>query len=165
LPANYQDVSILFIPATEMMIGPKPVEHQKHWVNDICKELDLDAVLLVSSEASWTQGGKDKRTQEVIPEDMEVAVGAAILYPLRSYNLAMKELNRKEPSLPKSIPVASYTTKVTVPVTLTVPEAEQTFETIEKNVLAPFFGTYQALSALIIDRINTDLRQLQKSHE
>lgn len=161
LPPNEQDVSVLYIPASEMMIIPKMVEHQKHWVNDICKELQLDAVILVTSTASWTQGGKDKRTQEVIPEEMEISLGAAVLYPFNRYQAAGEKLGKKD--LPKkSIPLAVYSVKTKFPVTITVPESEHNFKTTEKNILIPFRSTYRVLTDLVIDRMVTDVRETQR---
>jgi hypothetical protein len=157
LPRNQQDVSILFVPATEMMLGPKSVEHQKHWVNEICKELKLDAVLIVSSQASWQQGGKEKRTQEVIPEEMQVAIDASILYPWSTYISVARQLGERN-ALKKSVPLATYRVKTTIPISISVPEDQQTFETIQQNILTPFRASYQALTALMIERIAADLR-------
>ncbi len=46
-PRNFQDVSLLLVPATDIMGGAKPNQHHHHWVNDLCGELVMDAILLV----------------------------------------------------------------------------------------------------------------------
>lgn len=159
LPPNHQDVSILYIPAIEMMGGAKMVEHQKHWVNDICKELGLDAVLIVSSRASWDQGSVDKRTKEIIPEEMKISIESSILYPFSSYHAAAKELTEANSLPKKSVPLAAYTVSAKFPVKITVPESERTFKTIQENILRPLKLNYRALSSLVIDRIITDIHQ------
>lgn len=161
LPRDYQDVSVLYIPVMEMMGGTKPVEQHKHWINDMCKEMGLDAVVLVSSIASWEQGGVDKRSKEVIPEEMKMSLEASILYPFKTYQAAGEKKGLK--NLPqKSIPLASYTVSTKLPVKLTVPESEQTLSTIEQNILAPFWSTYRALANLVMERMMTDIRQTQR---
>ncbi len=156
LPARYQDVSILFIPAGEMLIGTKAVEHQKHWVNDLCRELKLDAVLVVGHQASWTAGGKDKRSGEEIPEEMRVAQQAVLLYPFTTYQEVGRDLGKRE--LPKkSIPLASYSAQVKFPVRVSVPETERTFTTIQDNVLAPLRAANEGMADLMVQRILADL--------
>lgn len=157
LPSRQQNVSILFIPATEMMMGPKMSEHQKHWVNDICKANSLDAVLLVSSSASWAQGGKDKRSGEVIPEEMKIDIQSSLLYPFSKYHQAAALVKGLDLLPKKNVPLATYTVKTKVPVNITIPVEEQNFANIEKNILVPFRATYQALSALMIERVIQDL--------
>lgn len=159
LPPNSQDVSILYIPAIEMMGGAKMVEHQKHWVNDICKELGLDAVLIVSSTASWEQGSVDKRTKEIIPEEMKIGIESSILYPFSAYHNAAKDLTGSTSLPKKSVPLAFYSVKTKIPVKISVPESERTFKTIQDNILTPLRTNYLALSKLVIDRIITDIHQ------
>ena len=161
LPRNQQDVSVLYIPATEMMITTKMVEQQKHWVNDICKELGLDGVILVSSAASWNAGGVDKRTKEVIPEEAKVNIEASILYPFKAYQAAGAAKGKM--NLPqKNISLAVYSVASKLPVKITIPEEEQTFEAINKNLLEPVWSSYEALSALMIDRMITDIQQTHR---
>jgi hypothetical protein len=163
LPSRQQNVSILFIPATEMMLGPKMVEHQKHWVNDICKAHNLDAVLIVSSIASWTQGSKDKRSGEVIPEEMKVEIHSSLLYPFSKYHQAAALAKGLDHLPKKSVPLASYSVKTAVPITLTVPEEQKNFATIERNVLLPLRSTYHALSTLMIERLIQDIHSTRSS--
>lgn len=161
LPRNQQDVSVLFIPATEMMIMPKMVAHQNHWVNDICKELGVDGVVLVSSVVSWSAGGVDKRTKEIIPEEMKFSLDASILYPFSTYHAAAKD--KRAELAKKSVPLAVYSVKANVPVTITLPEDQQTFESIQKHILTPFETHYAALTGLMVDRMVTDIQQTHQN--
>lgn len=162
LPRGYQDVTILYIPAMDMMGGAKLVEHQKHWVNDICAELGLDAVLLVGSKAEWTQGGEDKRTHEKIPEQMKLSLEASLMYPLGTYLAAVEEVRGAGTTVQKkAAPFAYYSVRTEFPVTVTVGPEYENFATIQSNLLTPFETNYQALAELMIGRILTDIRSTQ----
>lgn len=158
-PVDFQEVGLVMIPATEMMIRSKAVDHQKHWVNDICKALNLDAVLVVSSEAEWHVLETDKRTQEVIPEQMEISIKAAVLYPWRKYVAAATRLRGPGEYAKHSIPLASYSVKTEVPLKLSVPPSEQNFATVQEHLLLPFHATYHALANLVMERIMGDIHQ------
>lgn len=158
LPRSMQNVSLLLIPATEMMFGPKPTEHQALWVNGLCRELGLDAVIVVGTWASWVRGGIDKRTKEEIKEEMTLKMGASILYPYQTYfTLGERKGNgdlRKE-----NIPLATYSVKVQSPVKISVEEAQENFQTIQTNLLDTFWKQFSGVSDLVMERIVTDVKE------
>ncbi len=157
-PANYRDLGIVLVPAYELMGGPKPSQHQHHWVNDLCKELELDAVLLVSLGAEWRRGGVDKRTQAVIPEEMKIRSQASIVYPWSRYHTIGESLGEKKLSK-LNVPLASYSVNVTVPAKITIPESEESFTTAFENVIVPMRFTARRISTLVLERIVTDIHQ------
>ncbi len=158
LPANMQDVSLMYVPAYELMGGAKSSQHQHHWVNEICKELKLDAVVVVSLSADWFRGGVDKRSKEVIAERMDIKLESTILYP---WSLHHKILNaqKKSTSQKRNMALAAYSTQVSIPVTITLnPEAE-TFEVAMKNVVFPLNVHTEALLSLVAQRMVADIYQ------
>jgi hypothetical protein len=157
-PANYRDLGLVLVPAYEMMGGPKPSQHQHHWVNDLCKELELDAVLLVSLGAEWRRGGVDKRSKAVIPEEMKIRAQASIVYPWSRYHTIGESLGEK--NLPKlNIPLASYGVQVSVPVKITLPDGQENFSAAFANIIGPMRSTSTRISSLLMERIISDLHQ------
>lgn len=157
-PANYRDVGVLLVPANELMGGAKPSQHQHHWVNDLAKELELDAVVIVFLGAEWRRGGVDKRSQAVIPEELKVRAEASVLYSWGRYHQVGEALGKT--NLPKlNVPLASYNVKTTLPVTISVSEAEETTNVARSNVIVPLRTTLNRLSSLLVERIISDIRQ------
>ena len=157
VPRNYQDVSMVFVPATQLMNGPKPSQHQHHWVNDVCRELNLDAVLLVYTGAEWRQEQIDKKTNEKLAEELKVKMNVSLVYPFSSYHAVGAK--KMENGLPKlNIPVATYTVKATSPIKIT--GVEQNFKMAQTQVLTPYRQTVEALSTVVIERLATDLHQI-----
>jgi hypothetical protein len=158
LPANMQDVSLMYVPAYELMGGAKPSQHQHHWVNDLCKELGLDAVVVVSLSADWSRGGLDKRSQALIPEKMDISVESTILYPWGTHHKIL-EAQKKSTNQKRNMPLAAYSAKVSVPVLITVDPAQETFDTAMKNVIFPLTVYGESLLSLVAQRMVADIYQ------
>lgn len=157
-PAGFRDLSLVLIPAYDLMGGPKPSQHQHHWVNDLCKELRLDAVVIVSVGAEWRRGAVDKRTKEVIPEEMKIRAQATVLYPWSTYHTIGATLGLR--NLPKvNVPLASYDVRATLPVQISVPESEENLATAFDHVINPVRRHYMRLGSLVQERIISDLLQ------
>lgn len=157
VPRNYQDVSMVFVPATQLMNGPKPTQHQHHWVNDVCRELKLDAVLLVYTGAEWRQEQIDKKTNEKLAEELKVKMDVSLIYPFSTYHTV--GARKMENGLPKlNIPLATYTVKAARPIKIT--GVEPTLSKANTQVLNPYRQTVEALSSLVIERLATDLHQI-----
>ncbi len=156
IPKGFQDLSIVLVPAMELMHGPKVVEHQKHFINDLSKELNLDALLVISSKVSWTRKGIDKRTQEVIQEEIKFNQTLTMHYPFGLYE---KKLISKNKSLinKKSIPILTLEINHTEPIKISVPEIEENYQTIENNFLNPFQKRYNELTELLVLKLSNDL--------
>jgi hypothetical protein len=157
VPRDYQDVSMVFVPATQLMNGPKPSQHQHHWVNDVCRELNLDAVLLVYAGAEWRQEQIDKKTNEKLAEELKIKLNASFIYPFSSYHSVGEK--KMENGLPKlNIPLATYTVNAARPIKIT--GVEQNFVTAQSQVLIPYRQMAEALSTVMIERLATDLHQI-----
>lgn len=157
-PRGMRDVSFLLVPAYELMGGPKWSEHNKHFVNDVVKELKLDAVIIVMSELSWTAAHTDKHSGEFIPEELNVEIKASTLVPLTRYHERLEKLHINEkPNI--TLAYRSYNADISIPVLLSVPEDMKTYETIEKELISPMLKTYKDLSQMMIMRILSDLKK------
>lgn len=153
-----RDVSFLLVPAYELMAGPKWSEHNKHFVNDVAKSLNLDAVIIVMSDVSWTASHTDKHSGEFIPEEISVEVKASTLIPLFRYHERLTKLHINEkPNL--TLAYRAYNAEVKIPANISVPEGEKNFSTIEKQVLSPMLKTYKDVSQMMILRIAHDLQK------
>ena len=158
MPANMQDVSLMYVPSYELLGGAKPSQHQHHWVNEICKELKLDALVVVSIGADWNRGGVDKRSKEAIPEIMKINVKATTLYPWSTHHRIL-ELQKRSSNQKLNMPLASYSTQVSLPVKITLNESEETFENAMKNVIYPLNVHTEALLSLVAQRMIADIYQ------
>jgi hypothetical protein len=156
-PRGMRDMSFLLVPANEMMGGPKWSEQNKHFVNDLCKELKLDAVIIALSDISWTASHTDKHSGEFIPEEAIFKLQASVLVPLSSYHERLEKL--KDSSRPNlTVAYRKYDAKLKIPIRLSVSEEEQDFPTIERELLAPLMKSYTDLSQMMIFRISEDLK-------
>lgn len=157
-PRGMRDVSLLLVPAYELMAGPKWSEHGKHFVNDVAKELNLDAVFIVMSKISWTAAHTDKRSGEIIPEEATLEIKTSTLIPLSRYHERLEKLRiNQKPSL--TLAYRTHETKLKVPVLLSVPENLKTFDTIDREILSPVLKTYKDLSQMMILEISEDLKK------
>lgn len=162
MPPNFRDLSLVLVPATQFLATAKPSQHQHHWVNDLAKELELDAVIVVYLGAEWRRGGVDKRSQAVIPEEMQLSVDAAVLYPWSRYHQIGEELGKT--NLQKvNVPLASYHVKTQIPVTISLPEGEETTKSARKNIIMPLRTTMVRLSTLVIERLVSDILQTHQA--
>lgn len=157
-PRGMRDLSLMLVPATEMMLGPKWSESNKHYVNSIAKELKLDAVIVVMSKIDWTAARKDKYSSDMIAEEVNLRIQSSILIPFSKYNERLKALGlRDEPNV--NLPYKTYDTKLNIPVALTVPEADRNFSSIEKELLTPTLKTYKDMTIMTIDQMIIDLKK------
>jgi hypothetical protein len=164
LPAGMQDLSMVLIPAQDLMGGAKPSQHQHHWVNDLCKELNVDAVVLVHIASEWRRGSVDKRTQEKIAEEMKLKLRATTLYPWKTYHTVGEGLGKT--NLQKlNVPLASYEAETKLPLQITMPESEETFESAMNNVINPVRTHLARLSGLVQERVTSDIRQTHQAQK
>ncbi len=157
-PRGMRDISFMLVPASELMGGPKWSEHNKIFLNDIANELKLDAVFVIMSEVSWTAAHKDKFTNENIPEEIVLKLKGTTLIPFGNYHERLKEL--KENNRPIiNVAYRYHEGKLKVPVSISVPQEEQNFETVENRLLNPMFKAYRDLTFMMIDRMAEEIRK------
>lgn len=159
-PRGMRDLSLLLIPATELMGGPKWSEHQKHFVNEVAQELKLDAVIIVMSKINWTATQMDKQTGETLPEELKINLSASTLVPFRSYHDRLTKLGIKEHPV-TTICYRHYEGHLKIPVALGMLSENQSFSNAQKNLLMPLVENYKNLSQMMIFKMNEDLRNTQ----
>lgn len=157
-PRGMRDMSLAFVPAAELMGGPKWSEQHKQFVNEVMKELKLDAVVIVMSEVSWTAARFDKHSGEPVPEEIKLRIAASTLTSLSDYRERAGKLGHND------VPVINvcfrvYEGKIRFPTRISVPESEQSFELIEKEILNPMLKAYKDLSIMTVDQLTGDLRK------
>lgn len=153
-----RDLSLALVPASELMQGPKFSEHMKHAVNELSKELSLDAVLVVMSQISWSAAHIDKHSQEILPEEMKLQIQATTLVPFTGYHKRLEVIGEKRDLPVINVAFRTYEAELKVPVLITVPEEERSFEQIEKELLTPMLKTYNDLAHMVQLRIIEDLK-------
>lgn len=157
-PRGMRDLSIVLVPASELMQGPKWSEHQKHYVNDLMKELNLDAAVVVKSELGWSASHVDKHSGKYIPEEAWVKINSTTLTSLSSYHQRLQNL--KNQSLPSvTLSYRAYEGKLHLPVNLAIPEEQENFSSIQHNLLSPLLKSYKDLTIMTINRIVDDMRK------
>jgi hypothetical protein len=157
-PRGMRDMSFMLVPAYDLMGGPKWSEHNKSFLNDVVKELKLDAAIIVKSEIEWTAAHKDKFKDDFVPEQAIIKIKASTLLPLSQYNERLKNLKVNEtPDV--TLCYRSYEAEIKVPVFISVPEESKNFDTIEQNLLSPVMKTYKDLSQMTLIRITEDLKK------
>jgi hypothetical protein len=161
-PRGMRDFSLALVPATELMSGPKFSEHAKHTLNDVAKELNLDAMIIVMSRINWTASRIDKHSGEIIPEQVVIRLEASTLVPLSEYHERMKKLGESRDLPNTTVAYRAYESTLKIPVLISVPEELHTFEFIETELLNPALKTYNDLSQMLQLRIIEDLK---KTHE
>ncbi len=159
-PRESRDLSFLLVPGYELMAGPKWSEHNKHFLNDLSKEAQLDAVIVALSDVSWTRAHTDKHSGEVYPEELKLRLRVSVLVPLYSYHARLVQTGKREtPNV--TLCYRSYEAEVRLPLDLSVEESQKNFATIEGRLLGRMFKSYKDLTQLTILRIQSDL---QKTH-
>ncbi len=157
-PRGMRDVSFLLVPGTELMGGPKSQEQNKHFINDIAKELHLDAVIIVQSSLSWTAARKDKNTGEMIPEEGKIEIKASILTPMTRYHERLKATgDNVTPNL--SAVFRAYEGVIRFPLLISVPVTDESFDTAMKEVITPMLKSYTDLSSMVIYQMKSDLEK------
>lgn len=146
-----QDISFLLVPAYDLMAGPKWSEHNKHFLNDVAKELNLDVVIIVKSQVNWSF---------IDGESLKVKINASALVPLHSYNKRLENLgDRSMPNV--TLCLNSYAGELSVPSDLTPGQKSKMFLSVDKNLFRPMMKTYNDLSLMIIGKIFEDLKTIK----
>ena len=158
-PRGMRDVSFLLVPATELMGGPKWSEQNKHFINDIAKNLDLDAVIIVQSRIDWTVSKMDKNSGEHTPEELQVAIKASTLVPLSRYNKRLEKLGLLSQTPNNTLCFGTYESLLKIPVNLHQTKEEESFDTAMKDVLNPAMKTYRDLAFMTMSALTKDLEQ------
>jgi hypothetical protein len=157
-PRGMRDMSFVLVPAYDLMMGPKWSEQNKHFINDVSKELNLDAVIIVMSEVEWTAAHTDKHSGEVYPEEIKTKIKASTLIPLHRYHERLEKVNNSEkPGV--TIAYRAYESLLKVPALISLPEESKNFETIEADLLSPMLKTYKDMSQMTIMQITEDLKK------
>ena len=155
---DMRDLSFVLVPASELMQGPKFSEHNKHFLNDLAKELQLDAAILVMSKVSWTAARMEKNSGELIPEDLSVEIKSSTLIPLHNYNERLEKSGMKHGQPNNTISFRAYEGKLKFPILISVAPEEETFKTIEAEILNPMMKAYKDLAQITIVRMLQDMR-------
>lgn len=153
-----RDVSFLLVPAYELMGGPKWSEHNKHFLNDVVKELKLDAAIIVMSKISWTTAHKDKLSDDFIPEEMTLKVEASTLLPLSLYHERLEKIGQKEKT-DVTLCYRTYESEIKIPVAISVPPMDRNFKTITNEIVNPSLKAYKDLSIMVMNRIIEDMKK------
>ncbi|MFL5785159.1 MAG: hypothetical protein ACJ76H_11145 [Bacteriovoracaceae bacterium] len=157
-PRGMRDLSFLLIPASELMEGPKWSDANKQFVNDICKELKLDAVIVVMSDVHWTAERKDKFMNENIPEELNLRINATTLVPFGSFQARLEKLKINDrPAI--NVAYRYHEGRLNIPIKISLPEDQQNFDEIEKRLLDPMFKAYRDLTFMVIDRMASEMRK------
>jgi hypothetical protein len=154
-----RDLSLALVPASELIQGPKYSEHMKHAVNDLAKELKLDAVLVVMSEIKWNSAHIDKHSGEIFPEEAKISLKATTAVPLSSYRQRLEALGEKRDHPSISVSYRAYESTLKIPIEITIPEEQMTFEHIEKALLNPVLKTYNDMTQMMELQIIQDLKK------
>ncbi len=157
-PRGMQDVSFVLVPATELMMGPKFSEHNKHFLNEVVKELKLDAAIIILSEASWTASHWNKHSGEFVPEELAVKISSSILLPFTAYHDRLKVIGIKDQQPNTTICYRAYEAQVKVPVLISVPAENENFETIQTELLSPLGKSYKDVAQMVMVRMIHDLK-------
>jgi hypothetical protein len=153
-----QDVSFVLVPAAELMQGPKFSEHNKHFANDLARELKLDAVIIVMSRVSWTAARMEKNTGVTVPEDLNIQIKSSTLIPIHEYyeRLTKAGLNGNQANI--TMCFRSYEGSLNFPILLSVDPEQENFKTIETEILDPMMKAYKNLAQITIVRMLQDMR-------
>ncbi len=157
-PRRMRDLSLILIPASELMGGPKWSEHGKHFLNDVAKELNLDAIISIISYVSWTSAHMDKHSGEFIPEELNIKMKASTLIPLSQYHKRLRKLqDSRSPSV--TVCLSKYESHVKFPIKISSKEVEKNFDKISNELITPLMKTYKDLSQMMIMRMEEDLKK------
>lgn len=157
-PRGMRDMSFMLVPAYDLMGGPKWSEHNKHFLSEVAKELNLDAVLIIMSEIEWTAAHKDKFKDDYVQEEATIKIKASTLVPLSQYHERLNNLGDTErPGV--TLSYRTYESQMKIPVFISVPQEMRNFDTIEHELIGPVMKTYKDLSQMTLLRITDDLKK------
>lgn len=157
-PRHLRDLSLLLVPAYELVGGPKWSEHHKLFINDVVRELNLDAVIVIMSDVSWSTQQVSKHSGEPTPEEMKFRIEASVLVPFSRIHERLKKLGSKEEPM-QTICYRAYETKLNIPIDLSKLSETSAFGEIEETVINPLLKTYRDLVIMNVDQISSDLRK------
>lgn len=143
-PRGMRDFSLLLVPAADLMGGAKWSEHQKLMVSDVAKELNLDALLVIMSEASWS--GSFLRTK----------IEGTIVVPAGQYRDRLKLLKKTAPK-PITVSFRNYTGEIISPIQLTEADESWELDEIKEHLLSPLFRSYRDLALMMMIQMKKDL--------
>ena len=161
-PRGMRDLSLALVPASELMAGPKFSEHAKHTLNEVAKELKLDAMFIVMNKIHWTASHIDKHSGEIIPEEVVIKLEVSILVPLSQYRERMNKIGATHDIPNNTIAYRAYATTLKIPVLISVQEDLQTFDFIQKELLGPTLKTYNDLAQMLQLRMVDDIKKTFK---
>lgn len=160
-PRGMRDLSLALVPASELMSGPKFSEHAKHTVNDVAKELKLDALIIVMTDINWTASHTDKHSGEFFPEVANIHIKSSVLVPLSSYHARLKQLGETR-VLPKTtVAFRTYESTLKIPVNISIADEELNFDYIQNELVAPVTKTYNDLAHMLQMQMVSDLKKTQ----
>lgn len=157
-PRGMRDLSFMLVPAYELMEGPKWSEHNKHYVNAMMRELDLDAAIVMMSELSWTTSRMKKNSGEHIPEELTVKISSSVLISAEKYRQRLAQLGSKD-RIDVTLCYRSFEGKLTSPVNMQYSEEAFSFDVIIKEILNPAVKTYRDLAVMMIERISDEMKK------
>ncbi len=157
-PRGLRDLSFVLVPATELMGGPKWSDQNKHIVNEVARDLGLDAVILVMSRASWTAARKDKHSEKIFPEELKLTLETSVLVPFSSYQARLAKLD-KAGADKVSVCYRSYQAQISAPARISVPPQEQNFDMIMEDLVSPLTKSYKDLAQMTIIELSRDLEE------
>jgi len=158
-PRGMRDFSMLLVPAYQMMGGPKFSETQKHYINEVCKELGLDGVLVVYSDLDWSVRDYDKDKKADVSEELRIQISASLILPFSNYHNRLDLTGHKGIKPQHNITYRAYDTDVKVNVVITVPEEDKNFSSVEKNLLTPMMDVYTQLTQMIVLSLRDDMKK------
>lgn len=143
-PRGMRDFSLLLVPAADLMGGAKWSEHQRLMVNDVASELKLDALLVLMSEASWSESF------------LRTKIEGTIIIPSSQYRDRLLAL-KKSPHKGITVSYRNYQGEILTPVQLSEAGENWEMEEKEKNLLSPLFRAYRDLSLMMMIQMKKDL--------
>lgn len=157
-PRYSRDMSFVLVPAYELMGGPKWSEQNKQFINDVAKEMNLDAVIIVMSEIKWTVSHTDKHSGEFYPEEINMKLKVSTLVPLHRYHERLEKIGNKEkPNV--TLCYRAYESHLKIPAQINIPDENQNYETISKQILEPTFKSYKDLTYMMLNQIEKDIKK------
>jgi hypothetical protein len=153
-----QDVSFVLVPGAELMQGPKFSDHNKHFANDLAKELKLDAVIIVMSKVSWSAARMEKNTGVLVSEDLILEIKSSTLIPIHEYNERLNKSGLNGSQSNTTMCFRAYEGSLKFPILLSVAPEQENFKTIEKELLDPMIKAYKDLAQITIVRMLQDMR-------
>lgn len=156
-PRGMRDLSFVLVPASDLIGGPKWSEHQKFLVNEVVKELKLDAALVIFSSIKWNSVKKSPLSEGNLPQQLQVNIKVSTVLPFSKYQDRLKLLGLRE-SPQVNITYRTQEGTLEVPIQITLADA-QSFDQLQKNLLDPLFRTYRDLALMTMIRMSEEWKK------